>query len=308
MQRRDRLDAAAVALMLLLCALWGAQQAVVKIGVQQGLPPVLQALLRSVIATVLICLWVGVRQGGAALRGVLRHDARTVPGLVLAAVFAVEFMLIYTGLRLTSASRAVLFLYTAPFFTALGAHWFLPAERLRPVQVAGLLIAFAGVAAAFAEGWLHGGGSLLGDAMCAIAGAMWGGSTVMVKGSPGLRGTEASLLLLYQIGGSVPFLLLGAIAMGEMHHWPDATAVAWLGLAYQGVIVAFASYLAWFWLLLIYPAAKVAGFTFLTPVFGIIGGALLLGETLSAALLIGLAAIAIGLRLLNSAAPAAARA
>ena len=299
MQRRDRLDAAAVALMVLLCVLWGLQQAVVKIGVQQGLPPVLQALLRSVIASALLCAWIAARQGAGPLRGLLRRSPRTGPALLLALVFGVEFILIYTGLRLTSASRAVLFLYTAPFFTALGAHWFLPAERLRAAQVAGLALAFAGIAAVFAEGVLRGGGSLAGDAMCAAAGVLWGGSSVILKASPGLRGTDPALLLLYQVGGSVPVLLLGALAMGEMTRWPDASAVAWIGLAYQGVIVAFASYLAWTWLLLAYPAAKVAGFTFLTPLFGIMGGALLLGEALSPALLIGLAAIAIGLRLLN---------
>jgi drug/metabolite transporter (DMT)-like permease len=110
--------------------------------------------------------------------------------------------------------------------------------------------------------------------------------------------------VIFQLGGSVPFLLVGAALFGELGRFPDATAVAWLGLAYQTVIVAFASYLLWFWLLLAYPAAKVSGFTFLTPVFGVASGSLVLGEPISAALLAGLGAIAVGLRLVNRPAPA----
>ena len=62
-------------------------------------------------------------------------------------MFGVEFVLIYRGLLLTSASRAVVFLYTAPFFVALGSYQFL-GERLRASQWGGLGLSFAGVALA----------------------------------------------------------------------------------------------------------------------------------------------------------------
>ncbi|HEY0910263.1 MAG TPA: DMT family transporter [Bradyrhizobium sp.] len=119
-----------------------------------------------------------------------RNDA-TLPGLILALVFCVEFAMIYADLGLTTASRAVLLLYTAPFFTAIGAHLILPAKRLRPVQVIGLTLAFSGVAAAFAEGLLHGRGNLLGDALSLGAGALWGGTNVLIKGNGALRRTDA---------------------------------------------------------------------------------------------------------------------
>jgi len=298
-QRRDHLDAAAIAIMVLLCALWGFQQVVVKICVAQGLPPVLQTTLRSAGAAALGCLWLAWRQGAGPLRALLRPGEATAPALWLAAIFGIEFIMMYVGLGLTTASRAVLLIYTAPFFTALGGHLFMPSERLRWVQALGLLVAFGGVAAAFADGLWHGGGNLTGDLLCFGAGALWGGSTVLVKGSPGLRRIDASSLLVLQLGGSVPFLIVGSALFGDLSRFPDATAVAWLGLAYQTVIVAFASYLAWFWVLLAYPGSKVAGFTFLTPLFGVLSGGLVLGEPISAALLAGLGAIAVGLKLVN---------
>jgi drug/metabolite transporter (DMT)-like permease len=299
MQRRTVVDARAIALLVFLCALWGLQQVAIKQAIAEGLPPFLQAALRSLIAAILVALWIGWREGWPALGGLLAKGSGRWPGLAIAVCFGTEFLLLYPGLNLTSASRGVLFLYTAPFFTALGAHIFLPGERLSPRQVAGLLIAFGGVAIAFAQGLVHGGGSLLGDLMCAGAALGWGINTVLVKASPGLRATSPAGLLLYQIGGSTPILLAGAWFAGDLSHLPIATDFAWASLFYQSVIVAFASYLAWFWLVSTYPATQIAGFTFLTPLFGIAAGALLLGESLSIALFAGLAAIAIGMRLLR---------
>ncbi|ODU60228.1 MAG: hypothetical protein ABS99_03030 [Acetobacteraceae bacterium SCN 69-10] len=281
---RVRLDAVAITILVALCALWGLQQVAIKVAVANGLPPVLQAGLRSLVAALCVLGWIAAREGRGAV----------------AALFALEFLVLFPGLSLTTASRGVVFLYTAPFFTALGAHLLLPAERMRPRQAAGLTIAFAGVAATFAEGLLAGGGSLRGDLMCLAGGAMWGVSTVVVKASPALARAPSSKLLFLQLAGSAPPLLLGAWALGERLHVADVAPVAWAGLFYQTVIVAFISYLAWFRLVLIYPAGRVAGFTFLTPLFGILAGSLLLGEHASPALLVGLVAIATGMRLVNS--------
>jgi drug/metabolite transporter (DMT)-like permease len=303
MQRRDRVDAKAAAVLVLLCALWGVQQVAVKVAVEQGLPPALQATLRSFVAAALVCVWIGLKEGRAAVRALLRRDAALGPGLVTAVLFALEFLALYPGLHLTTASRGVVFLYTAPFFTALGAHLFIPAERMSLRQAAGLVIAFAGVAAAFVDSLGGAGGSVAGDLLCLAAGALWGATTVVVKANPVLSHTTSSKVLLMQLAGSVPILLLASAAFGDLDHWPQATSLAWACLFYQTVIVAFLSYLTWFWLILTYPAGRIAGFTFLSPLFGILAGWVLLGEHASFGLLLGLAAIAVGLRLVNGRGP-----
>jgi drug/metabolite transporter (DMT)-like permease len=299
MQRRETVDASAIALLVFLCALWGLQQVAIKSAVAGGLPPLLQAGLRSLVAGLLVAGWIVARNGPRALAGLVKPGSGRWPGLVIAISFSIEFLLLYPGLRLTSASRGVLFLYTAPFFTALGAHLFLPGGRLRSKQALGLLVAFAGVAIAFAQGLIHGSGSVLGDVMCAGAALGWGINTVLVKASPGLRATSPAGILLYQIGGSAPILMAAAWIAGDLDSFPDASSLAWASLFYQTVVVAFASYLAWFWLVSTYPATQISAFTFLTPLFGIIAGSLLLGEPISAALFAGLAAIAVGMRLLR---------
>ncbi|HEY0420613.1 MAG TPA: DMT family transporter [Acetobacteraceae bacterium] len=305
-QRRAHLDAGAILAVTVLCALWGLQQVSVKVAIAGGMTPALQAGLRSAIAAVCVFGWIGWHDGRDALRALWSRDT-LVPGALTALVFAAEFLLLYPGLHLTTASRGVLFLYTAPFFTALGAQLFLPAERMSGTQFAGLGIAFAGVAAAFADGLGGGGGSLEGDALCLAAGALWGVTTVVVKAYPPLAASPPSKLLFLQLAGSAPPLFLGAWAMGELAAPLSATPLAWAGLFYQTIIVAFLSYLVWFRLVLTYPAGRVAGFTFLTPVFGILAGAALLGEHASPALLLGVAAIALGMWLVNGSRQASGR-
>jgi drug/metabolite transporter (DMT)-like permease len=298
-ERRTRIDALAVGVIVILCALWGVQQVAVKVGAERGLPPELQAGLRSAVAAMLVFGWVALREGRAGVRGLLPAGATLAPALIIGALFASEFMLVYPGLHLTTASRGTLFFYTAPFFTALGAHLVLPEERLGLRQAIGLAVAFAGVGVAFADGLATGTGDLTGDLLCLLAGLLWGVTTVVVKASRGLARVRSSRVLFWQLAISAPIILVGSALLGELNHLPRPDALAWAALFYQSVIVAFLSYLAWFWLVLTYPAGRIAGFTFLTPVFGILAGVLLLGEPASLALLAGPVAIAIGLRLLS---------
>lgn len=293
------IDLLAVATIVLCCALWGVQQVAVKVAVVQGLPPVFQAAARSLVAAGLLAVWIALRSGRRGLAAMLAIDRATPVCLFIGVMFAGEFLTLFPGLQLTTASRGVIFLYTAPFFTALGAHLLLPAERLGWRQALGLIIAFAGVAAAFAEGIGAPGGSVAGDALCLAAGALWGATTVIVKASPALARVTASRVLFAQLAYSAPILILAAWLSGQWHIG-HATPLAWAAWFYQTFVVAFASYLAWFWLIQRHAASRIAGFTFLTPLFGILAGVLLLGERFSPWVLVGLAAIAVGLRLLTA--------
>src|SRR3954447_16377609 len=108
------LNASAVALMLLLCLTWGFNQVVIK-QTMLDIPPFLQAAIRS-------CGALPVLLVVARLRGVklFERDGTLWLGLFAGAMFSLEFILIYRGLQLTTASRAAVFLYTTPFFVAFG--------------------------------------------------------------------------------------------------------------------------------------------------------------------------------------------
>jgi drug/metabolite transporter (DMT)-like permease len=289
---RDRLDLPAVAALLLCCALWGLNQVAIKAALPE-VPALIQLSIRTVLACALLLGWMQWRGVGWSLR-----DGTLWPGLLAGVLFAVEFGLIFIGLQYTTAARSVVFINTSPFIVALMLAWLLPAERLRPLQTAGLVIAFAGVAVAFSEPAPHAGRwPWLGDTLIIVAAVLWGLTTVTIRLSA-LRSAPAEKTLAYQL--LVAALLSPLAAWLQDSPWPESwSSLALASLFYQAVIVTFASYLLWFWLLTRYPATKVQAFVFLTPVFGTAWAAGLLGEPLGVELLVALAAIGVGLALLN---------
>jgi len=281
--------------MILLCLTWGFNQVAIKL-VLPEIPPLTQAALRSVGGLIVISLV-------AALRGVplFTRDGTLRAGLWVGVLFGLEFVLMFRGLVWTTASRAVVFLYTAPFFVAFGSYQFL-GERLSGVQWLGLLLSFAGVAVAIGVPQPNVDAMvLLGDAMMIGAGSLWAATTLVVKASR-LRSAPAEKGLGYQLAVSIPILGLGAWLSGEsMTRFPGTLAVSLM--AYQAVWVVGATFLLWFMLVKTYSASKLSAFTFLTPLFGVAAGHFILDEPLTLAF--GGAAILVtaGLYLVNRPAP-----
>jgi drug/metabolite transporter (DMT)-like permease len=193
------------------------------------------------------------------------------------------------------------FLYTAPIFTALGVHWLLPSERLRPLQWLGIVLAFIGIAIAFAGGvsWDNlDYRMLMGDALGVLAGAAWGATTVVVRASR-LSEAPVTLTLFYQLIVGFFGLLLIALLSGQITH-VSLTHVAVASVLFQGVVVSFFSYLIWFWLLRRYLAANLAVFSFMTPLFGVTFGVVLLGEELSLNFVIGAVLVLAGITFVSA--------
>lgn len=216
-------------------------------------------------------------------------------------LFGVEFLFIAEGLKLTSAAHMSVFLYTAPVFTALGLHFRLPSERLRLLQWLGILLAFGGIAMAFAGGMsLQGmdGRTLLGDAFGVIAGLAWGATTVVVRCSR-LSEAPATLTLFYQLAVGFAGLLLIALLSGQIGA-VSLTPLALGSVLFQGIVVSFVSYLTWFWLLRKYLASNLAVFSFITPLFGVTFGVLLLGEPLSVNFVVGALMVLLGVVLVSA--------
>ncbi len=299
-ERKERLDALAVALLLACCAIWGLGQVAAKLSLAE-IPPLLQAAVRSLGAALLLQAWSRWR-GAAAWQALWQRDGTAAAGLLAGLLFAAEFGCIFVGLQFTSASRMVVFIYLAPFVVALGMPWIARSERLGAVQMAGLVAAFSGVVWAFVEGFMQpqaGPRQWLGDAL-GIAGALlWGLTTLVLRGSR-LGRAAPEKALLYQLGVSA--LALGAASWLAGEHWPrQLSGTSLWPLAFQTVVITFASYLVWFWLVRHYAATRISAFTLLTPVFGLLAGVLLLGEPLTARLLLALLAVCAGITLVNRA-------
>jgi drug/metabolite transporter (DMT)-like permease len=293
--RRERLDALAIGLLITCCALWGLNQVAAKAALAE-VPPLTQAALRSAGGALLVWGWAKAR--GIAL---FERDATLRGGLLAGALFAGEFACIFIGLQFTSASRMVVFIYLAPFVVALGMPLVSRGERLCASQWIGLAAAFAGVAWAFAEAFSPTAAApaqqWIGDALGVAAALLWGATTLVIRATP-LSSASAEKTLLYQLAMSGLLLALAAPLAGES--WPARWSGLSIGsLAFQTVIVTFASYLTWFWLMRHYPATRISAFVLLTPVFGLAAGVTLLGEPLTLRLIVALAAVVLGLALVN---------
>ena len=294
--RKDHLDTAAVSLLLACCLFWGFQQVLVKATVAE-VAPVFQACVRFALATAVLLLW--CRWRGIA---VWQRDTVRWPGLLAGTLFASEFACIYIGLQYTSASRLTVFVYCAPFWVALLLPHFVPGENLRRAQWLGMGCAFVGVALALGDGlWgdAHAARPLgwLGDVLGMAAGLLWALTTVVIR-STALARVAPEHQLLYQVAVSTALLPLLSLALGETWSW-DFSAFAWASLLVQALVGAFASYLAWMWMLARYPATKMSSFVFLTPVFALLFGAGWLGEPITAGLVAALGLVAVGIVLVN---------
>jgi drug/metabolite transporter (DMT)-like permease len=292
-ERKHHLDALAISLLVACCLFWGFQQILIKTTVVE-VPPLWQAALRFVGATVLLWLWCAVR--GVKL---FERDGTLRAGLLAGMLFAGEFACIYLGLRDTTASRLTVFLYTSPFVVALLLPRFVASERLRPVQWLGLAIAFGAVAVAFSEGFAGTttARQLRGDALALAAGTLWGLTTLVIRASA-MATAPAEKTLFYQVAVTAIVAPLLSLALGET--WSlQYSAYAWGSLALQTAVGAFASYLTWMWLLRHYPATQMSSFTFLAPVFALVFGVVLLHEPLTLQLMLALCGVAAGIVLVN---------
>lgn len=292
MTRKSHMDVPGAVALVLFSALLGFNQVVIRV-VNEGLQPVFFCGLRSLGAVICIALWM-------RLRGLpLRPAPGTIgAGVLIGLVFSVEFLLLFVALDLTTVSRSAVIFYSMPVWLALAAHFLLPGERVTPVKAAGLVLAMAGVSWAILARGAGGQGSLLGD-LCALGAAWgWAGIALCARGTA-LRHERPEMQLMWQVAVSAPVLFLAAPLFGPLIR--DLQPIHLWGLAFQIVVIVSAGFIFWLWLLSIYPAASVASFSFLGPVFGVGFGWLLLGEDVGPALIGSLVLVAAGLVLINRA-------
>lgn len=291
MDERKALDQTASSLMIVLCMVWGLQQVILKMAASD-ISPLMQIALRSGLAALLLLPLVLLDK-----KSQLMNPKNVKAGALVAVLFSLEFFLLAQALQLTSASHAVVLLYTAPIFVALGLHWKLPSERLTLLQWTGIGIAFIGIVVTFIRPQQIGVNTfqqqmLWGDLYALAAAIAWAATTVTVRLSS-LAQAAVTQTLFYQLAGSFILLLGLAFFLGQaVVQW---TPLVIGSLAFHTLIVSFASFLAWFWLLRNYLASRLGVFSFLTPLFGIIFGVWLLDENIDANFIFGTALVLLGI-------------
>ena len=291
-QRKTRIDTFGAVLLVSFSALLGLNQVLVKL-VNAGLQPVFQAGLRSACAFFPVLLFAYFARRKLSVR-----DGSLLPGVLAGSLFAIEFTLVFIGLDYTSVARASVLFYTMPIWVALAAHFLLPDESLTPRRIMGLGLACAGVIMALVynsdPASEH---ALLGDLLCLLASTLWAAIALIARATR-LAKSSPEMQLLYQLGVSAPLLLAASLWFGEPLREP--TTVIWFIFAFQVLVVVSIGFLSWFWVLSVYPAADMAVYSFLAPVFGVFFGWLILREQLGWNVMLALLLVSAGIALVTS--------
>ena len=291
MERKDRIDATGAVILLIIMALLGINQVGIKL-VNEGLAPMFQVGLRSLAAVPIVLIYTLWRA-----KKIDVSPAILIPGILCGACFATEFVILFQAIEYTTVSRASVFFYTMPFWVALGAHFLIPEEKLTGMKLAGLALAIAGVTIALSDTTSPAGpNGLLGDLMSLVAASLWAAIAIIAR-TTRFSSLSPEVQLLYQVVVSAMILMPIVLLFGETFREP--TLFHWIIFAMQVVFVVCIGFLAWFWVLSVYPASDMASFSFLAPVFGVLFGWLLLGEELGWTIIAALILVGAGIVLVN---------
>jgi len=290
MTEKETLDLKAVALLTVLCMLWGFNGVAIKVS-NAGIAPIFGAGIRSVIAVLGLAVWMKVNR-------MRLFPGNVLDGLIVGILFGTEFALLFSSLLYTTVSSAWILLYSTPFFHTLGAHYFLKGDRLNIHKGIGLIMAFAGIVLLLSK---HLSAPSLvqwaGD-MCALGAALlWAVTTIYIKMRLVGRVSHHHTLF-YQTVFSIPILFILSILFEEVPIKHIDTLIL-SSVLFQGIIIAFITYLVWFYLVHAYPVSLLSAFTFLTPVFATISGVIFINEPLTLTLVFSLILVSLGIYVVN---------
>jgi drug/metabolite transporter (DMT)-like permease len=275
----------------LVTLLWGLSFPTMKIGLGV-MQPFTFLLFRSLVSSITIFSLILIRRGAfCPPKGrrefwwnIILHNLMFIP--------------LYYGAAITTSGRASVFLYTQPLFYAALAVWLIPSERLGMRSFMGIAAAFIGMIVMFGEkletGEAH---TLLGDGLVILAALIWGIQSLYLRQN--LKGIDPFRIAAWTQIIAIPFFLFFALLMGL--EFPDFTNQAVIiSVGYNGFIGTGLAMVLWVRLLAGYSPTRVSAFMFLTPVFGVFMGSLILTESVTRFMLAGAALVAAGIYLVNT--------
>lgn len=225
------------------------------------------------------------------------RDGSFWPGILAGIFFGTEFLLLFQALDYTTVSRASIFFYTMPIWTAIAAHFLILGEKLNAIRITGLLLAIGGVTLALSNNQSPASDrAIIGDLFCLLGAMCWSGIIIVAR-TTRLSKSCPEMQLLYQLAVSAIILLVIAPKFGDLIRDMNFTIAVLFSI--QVLVVVCFGFLIWFWVLSVYPASSMASFSFLSPVFGVIFGWLILGEKIDETIIIALLLVSLGVILVN---------
>ncbi|HXP97429.1 MAG TPA: EamA family transporter [Telmatospirillum sp.] len=268
--------------LLLVQLLWGFHWAVLKFGLKEFSPVMLMGMRFAIVAA-LLCPFFHVPRG------------KMLPLFGLSLTFGtLNFGLMYVGVaHLDAGTAAVIGQAQVPFSAILAAYFHKDPFGWR--RLLGLILSFLGIVLMIGEPRIGGGLPWVACILASALAAAFGNIQIKALGPINSFALSGWIALFV-----APQMLLASI-LTEDGQWDairNATWHGWSSLSYSVLIVSIGTYCLWYPLIRRYPVNQVMPFTLLVPVFGVISGILMLGETLSVRTLLGSAATIAGVAII----------
>lgn len=290
MERKEQVDTLGASLLIGFSALLGLNQALVKL-VNDGFSPLFQSGLRSLAALPLVLLFAILMK-----RKLSVTDGSLPWGMLNGVFFCLEFGLLFVALDYTTVARVSLFFYIMPVWVAIGAHFLIPEEPLNRNKLMGLTTALVGVAIALSTDLGHApANAWVGDLLALTGGFFWACIALLTRVK--LSRSSSEMNLLYQLFVSAIVLCAVAPFVGPIIRAP--TAMIYSVFAFQVVAIAAFGFLAWYWLLSIYPVSNMTSFGLLSPIFGVFFGWLIFDDDLTLGFVVAMLTVGAGIVLVN---------
>ena len=273
-------------LSVFLCILFGSNAVAIKLAFD-GVGVFTTAAIRFSIASLAIYMWARATGQSLAFKKGQFHQL-----LILAALFVVQLSLFYLGLSKSNASRGTLIANLLPFWVLFLAHFFIPGDRITRWKFFGILLGFSGVAFMFAEKKGVTADFRAGDLIILSATVIWACSVIYLKRI--ISAFSAVHITLYSMVFAVPIFFVEALLWDRPMIFKLNLPVVG-AILYQSLATAAFGFVAWNTLLQKYGAVALHSFIFIMPIAGVALGGLVLGEPITAKILIALALIVSGI-------------
>lgn len=284
------LDARGTAMTLLLSALWGANPVAAKIGLAY-VPPLRLAYMRLALGGLaLVCYaWVIRRRGVFSVR---RGEWPVLWSIGL--LFSVQIALMNLGLDRTTSAHASLLINSYAIHTVVLSHFLIPGDRLSAAKLAGILVAYGGIAILFVPDLSFKSATIAGDLLVCASALLLGERTVYLARA--VQRLDPITLLVYQSAIGTGCLLLLSL------WWEARVPTTWAvplaaSLFYQGAVVAGFNFAMNLYLLRRYRPSALAAWSLTTPIFGVLVSAVIVGDRLTPTLLFSTLMVAAGIGL-----------
>ena len=293
MEKKNKIDAFGAVALISFSLLLGINHVVIKI-VNVGLNPIFFAGIRSFIAFLFIIIWMKFTR-----KPIVLNKKNINICLIAGLVFALEFLFLFLALDFTSVSRNSIIYYSMPLWLTVLLFFTKNKEKLSFIKLLGLILAFSGVVISVSKndsGLIINSSSLFGDFLAFLAALFWALLIIIAKNS-NFNKEMPEMQLLWMVMVSGPILICFSFFIEDPIR--DFQIIHIWGLLFQSIVVVAGGFLFWLWLLSKYPASGVASFSFLTPIFTIFFGWLILSEVMTPDFIFAAFLVITGLILIN---------